>query len=53
MLCPCAGRGHFELVQLILETAVIAEGPDKAKKLCIDSTTIKRQTALMVASKHG
>lgn len=46
-------RGHFELVQLILETAVMTEGPERAKKNCIDHANSKRQTALMVACKHG
>ena len=48
-----AARGHFELVQLILETAVMTEGPERAKRNCIDHANAKRQTALMVACKHG
>ncbi len=48
-----AARGHFELVQLILETAVMTEGPERAKRLCIDHANTKRQTPLMVACKHG
>ncbi|GIL60399.1 hypothetical protein Vafri_14847 [Volvox africanus] len=52
-LLQAAARGHFELVQLILETAVMTEGPERAKKNCIDHANSKRQTALMVACKHG
>ncbi|GIL80568.1 hypothetical protein Vretimale_16011 [Volvox reticuliferus] len=52
-LLQAAARGHFELVQLILETAVMTEGPERAKKICIDHANSKRQTALMVACKHG
>lgn len=48
-----AARGHFDLVQSIVETAVAYEGPEKAKAHCIDHTNAKRQTALMVACKHG
>lgn len=48
-----AARGHFELVQLVLETAVMTEGPEKAKKHCVDHANSKRQTALMVSCKHG
>lgn len=52
--CPhAAARGHFELVQSLLEAAVMCEGPEKAKKGCIDHTNAKRQTPLMVACKHG
>ena len=54
LLCPLlVARGHFDLVQLILETAVMSEGPDRAKRFCIDHTNAKRQTALIVACKHG
>jgi hypothetical protein len=53
LLRLCAARGHFELVQLVLETAVMVDGPDKAKRLCIDHSNSKRQTALMAACKHG
>lgn len=49
----CAARGHFDLVAMILEAAVMSEGPEKAKKFCIDHMNSKRQTALMVACKHG
>ncbi|KAG2500768.1 hypothetical protein HYH03_001530 [Edaphochlamys debaryana] len=52
-LLQAAARGHFELVQLVLETAVMTEGPERAKKNCIDHANSKRQTALMVACKHG
>eukprot|EP00198_Chlamydomonas_reinhardtii_P006165 XP_001695501.1 predicted protein [Chlamydomonas reinhardtii] len=52
-LLQAAARGHFELVQLILETAVMTEGPERAKRNCIDHANSKRQTALMVACKHG
>ncbi|PNH07652.1 putative E3 ubiquitin-protein ligase [Tetrabaena socialis] len=52
-LLQAGARGHFELVQLILETAVMTEGPERAKKNCIDHANSKRQTALMVACKHG
>lgn len=52
-LLQAAARGHFELLQLILETAVMTEGPEKAKRQCIDHTNSKRQTPLMVACKHG
>ena len=31
----------------------MTDGPEKAKKLCIDYTNGKRQTALIVACKHG
>lgn len=48
-----AARGHIELVQLILETLVMTDGPDKAKRNVIDHANAKRQTALMVACKHG
>lgn len=53
LFLPLAARGHFELVQLILETAVMTEGPERAKRNCIDHANSKRQTALMVACKHG
>lgn len=52
-LLQAAARGHFELLQLILETAVMCEGPDKAKRHCIDHTNSKRQTPLIVSCKHG
>mmetsp|Transcript_8096 Transcript_8096/g.19916 ORF Transcript_8096/g.19916 Transcript_8096/m.19916 type:complete len:1220 (-) Transcript_8096:755-4414(-) len=52
-LIQAAARGHFELVQQLLEAAVISEGPERAKRHCIDHANIKRQTALMVACKHG
>lgn len=54
-LLPCrlAARGHFELLQLVLETAVMIEGPEKAKRYAIDHANSKKQTALMVACKHG
>lgn len=48
-----AARGHFELLQSILETAVAYEGVEKAKLHCIDHTNAKRQSALIVACKHG
>lgn len=48
-----AARGHFELVQMVLEAAVMSEGPERAKRLCIDHTNAKKQSALMVACKHG
>ena len=54
LLCPLlVARGHFDLVQLILEAAVMSEGPDRAKRFCIDHPNAKRQTALIVACKHG
>jgi ankyrin repeat protein len=31
----------------------MSEGIERAKKLCIDHTNIKRQSALIVACKHG
>lgn len=40
-------------MQIIVETAVMVEGVDKAKRLCIDHTNAKKQSALMVACKHG
>eukprot|EP00798_Chlamydomonas_sp_ICE-L_P015775 gene15775-21898_t len=52
-LIQAAARGHFELLQLILETAVMVDGPERAKKDCIDHSNQKKQTALMVACKHG
>eukprot|EP00798_Chlamydomonas_sp_ICE-L_P010137 gene10137-8039_t len=52
-LIQAAARGHFELLQLILETAVMSAGPEKAKKACIDRPNLKKQTAIMVACKHG
>lgn len=52
-LCYAAACGHFELLQLIVETAVMTDGPDKAKRYVIDHANAKRQTALMVACKHG
>ncbi len=48
-----SARGHFEVVQLVLEAAVMSDGPEKAKRHCIDHCNAKRQTALMVACKHG
>lgn len=51
--CTRVARGHFELVQLLLESAVMSEGPERAKRHCIDHANAKRQTALMVACKHG
>lgn len=50
---PYAGRGWLSIVQIIVETAVMVEGVDKAKRLCIDHTNAKKQSALMVACKHG
>jgi hypothetical protein len=48
-----AGRGHFRLVQQILETAVMLEGPDKAKRLCINACNTRGQTALSMACMNG
>lgn len=48
-----AARGHYELLQAVLEAAVLVDGIDKAKRLCIDHRNAKKQTALMVACKHG
>lgn len=50
---PLAARGHIELVAAILECAVMSEGPEKAKRACIDHCNAKHQTALVVACKHG
>ncbi|GAX81490.1 hypothetical protein CEUSTIGMA_g8919.t1 [Chlamydomonas eustigma] len=52
-LIQASARGHFDLVQLILETAVMTDGPEKARRNCIDHTNAKHQTALIVACKHG
>ncbi|KAG1666453.1 hypothetical protein FOA52_015123 [Chlamydomonas sp. UWO 241] len=52
-LIQAAARGHFELLQLVLEAAVMIEGPEKAKRYAIDHANSKKQTALMVACKHG
>lgn len=50
---PRTARGHFELVQMLLEAAVMSEGVERANRHCIDHVNVKRQTALMVACKHG
>lgn len=50
---PTAARGHSELVQMLVEAAVMCDGVEKAKRNCIDHTNNKRQTALIVACKHG
>lgn len=53
LLCLSTARGHFELVQMVLEAAVMSEGPERAKRLCVDHVNAKRQSALMAACKMG
>lgn len=52
-LLVAAGRGHYRLVQLILETAVAHDGPEKAKKNCINHTSLRGQSALLLACMNG
>ncbi|MEW5305082.1 MAG: hypothetical protein WDW36_007646 [Sanguina aurantia] len=52
-LIQASARGHSELVQMLVEAAVMCDGVEKAKRNCIDHTNNKRQTALIVACKHG
>jgi hypothetical protein len=55
--CPhvfrCAGRGHYRLVQAIVEAAVIAHGPARAKQRCINHTNHKGHSALTLACMNG
>ncbi|KAF6266367.1 ankyrin repeat-containing domain protein [Scenedesmus sp. NREL 46B-D3] len=52
-LLVAAGRGHYRLVQAIVEAAVIAHGPAKAKQRCINHTNHKGHSALILACMHG
>jgi hypothetical protein len=47
------GRGHHRLVQLILETAVTHEGPERAKAVCINHANRKGHSALILACMNG
>jgi hypothetical protein len=48
-----AGRGQHRMVQQILETAVALEGPEKAKRVCINAVNTRGQTALSMACMNG
>lgn len=48
-----AGRGHYRLVQMILETAVAHDGPERAKVKCINHANKRGQSALMLACMNG
>eukprot|EP00775_Hariotina_reticulata_P007519 gene7519-7730_t len=52
-LLVAAGRGHLRLVQAIMEAAVMAVGPSKAKQRCINHTNHKGQSALTLACMNG
>lgn len=52
-LMVAAGCGHLAVLQVLLETAVAKEGPDRAKKHCINHTNVKGQSALMLACGNG
>lgn len=47
------GRGNHRLVQAILEAAVAAEGPERAKAGCINHTNRLGHSALVLACMHG
>ena len=47
------GRGHYRLVQMILEAAVVREGPDRAKQRCINHANKRGQSALILACVNG
>ncbi|WIA35703.1 hypothetical protein OEZ86_004106 [Tetradesmus obliquus] len=52
-LLVAAGRGHYRLVQAIVEAAVIAQGAAKAKQRCINHTNNKGHSALILACMNG
>lgn len=49
----CTAGGHARLVQAILEAAVLSQGLARAKERCINHTTSKGHSALMVACING
>jgi hypothetical protein len=53
VLSANAGRGHLRLMQAIMEAAVMAVGPSKAKQRCINHTNHKGQSALTLACMNG
>jgi hypothetical protein len=54
LLSSCyTGRGHYRLVQAIVEAAVIAHGPARAKQRCINHTNHKGHSALTLACMNG